>query len=109
MKKIIYIAHPVGGDVPGNMIKIGKIYRQLSLQNEVVPFVPYVAAIGSLNDSVPEERLLGFSHNKAIFHSGCIDEVWLYGDRISPGMLIEIHWANELGIKVVDKTYKKTG
>ncbi len=101
-KKIVYIAHPIGGDVKGNLEKVGEIYRQISLyRTDVVPFAPYVTTIGCLNDSVPQERLIGFEHNKAIFHSGCVDEVWLYGVIISPGMAQEIAWAEELGIPAV--------
>lgn len=99
-KPIIYIAHPIGGDVKGNLIKVGEIYRQLSLENKVIPFAPYIASISCLDDNSPKERAIGFSHNKAIFESGCIDEVWLFGGVISNGMQQEIEWANNLNIPV---------
>ena len=101
MKKIIYIAHPVGGDVPGNLNKIGAIIRTLSLQNEVIPFAPYIADISCLDDNVPQERAIGFSHNKAYFDRKVMDAVWLYGPKISNGMAQEIEWAEKLGIPVV--------
>jgi len=101
MKKIIYIAHPIGGDVPGNLEKIGAIYRSLSLQKLVIPFAPYIAPISCLDDNVPQERAIGFEHNKALFDRKAMDEVWLYGDRISNGMAQEIEWANRMGIPVV--------
>ena len=101
-KKIIYIAHPIGGDVPGNLQKVGEIYRQISLYRpDVIPFAPYIATISCLDDNVPQERAIGFEHNKGFFDRRIIDEVWLYGDRISNGMAQEIEWANRLGIPVV--------
>jgi len=103
-KKIVYLAHPVSKDVSGNLKKLEGIYRQLSLENEVIPFIPYYATLMSLQDSEPAEREIGFSHNEAIFRRGLVDEVWLYGDFISRGMEIEIGWANELGIDVVSKS-----
>lgn len=101
-KKIIYIAHPIGGDIKGNLEMVGEIYRQISLYRpDVIPFAPYIATIACLNDNVPQERAIGFEHNKAFFDKGIIDEVWLYGDRISNGMAQEIAWAYSLGIPVV--------
>lgn len=42
--------------------------------------------------------------NLAYFHRRFVDELWLYGDRISPGMKIEIELAHTLGIPIVAKT-----
>lgn len=102
-KKIVYIAHPIGGNVYGNIRSVLNIVRQLSRRNEVIPFAPYIVDVQALDDTVPEERALGFEHNKAFFNSGIIDEVWLYGGRISSGMQTEIEWANELNIPVIQK------
>jgi len=105
MKKlIVYIAHQISGNLHGNLIEISEIYNQLSIQDKVIPFVPYFATVLSLDDDTPELREIGFSHNEAIFTSGIIDEVWLYGPVISKGMAIEIGWAAELGMPVVSKS-----
>lgn len=102
-KPIVYLCHPIGGNVTENTASVLAIVRQLSLENEVIPFAPYIVDVQALDDANPLERAIGFEHNKAIFESGIIDEVWLYGGRISIGMQTEIEWANELGIKVVQK------
>jgi len=102
-KPIIYIAHPIANDVQENIKSVLSIVRQLSLENEVIPFAPYIVDVQALNDANPSERVIGFEHNKAIFQSGIIDEVWLYGGRISNGMQTEREWAKELNIKVVQK------
>lgn len=105
MKKIVYIAHPIGGDVQGNVKKLQAIYRQISLQEPLVtPFIPYIATVQSLDDSVPAERNIGFAHNFEFFKKNVIDELWLYGPHISVGMQVEIQWAMELGIPVISKT-----
>lgn len=103
-KKIVYIAHPIGGDVENNLQALKWIYQQLTIENEVIPFIPYIATVESLSDHVASERAAGFDHNRAIFRSGIIDEVWLYGERISDGMQIEIEWAKWLNIPVVSKS-----
>lgn len=105
-KKIVYIAHPIGGDVEGNLKSIQSIYDWVSYQHqdEVIPFVPYYATVMSLDDNNPSAREVGMMHNKHFFDHGIIDEVWLYGDRISKGMAQEIEWAEKLGIPVVSKS-----
>lgn len=102
-KKIIYIAHPISGNVQENIKSVLAIVRELSIENQVIPFAPYIVDVQSLDDANPSERAIGFEHNKAIFQSGIIDEVWLYGGRISNGMQTEIEWAKELNIKTVQK------
>lgn len=99
-KKIVYIAHKIGGDVENNIKSVLAIVRELSIKNEVIPFAPYIVDVQALDDSKPEQRAIGFEHNKHLFYSGIIDEVWLYGGRISSGMQTEIEWANELSIPV---------
>lgn len=99
-KKIVYIAHPIGGDVEGNVKRVLSIVRELSVINDVIPFAPYIVDVMALYDSIPEEREIGMMHNRHLFHLGIIDEVWLYSGRISSGMQKEIDWANELNIPV---------
>jgi len=102
-KKIVYIAHPIGGDVDNNVKKVLAIIRELNLSGlPIVPFAPYIVDVLALDDSDPEQRKRGFENNKQLFQ--LIDEVWLYGDRISIGMNEEIGWAIQLGINVVSKS-----
>ncbi len=105
MNKIVYIAHPIGGDVQGNVQKLQEIYRTIALQEPfVTPFIPYIASVQSLKDEVPGERIIGFTHNHEFFARNIIDEVWLYGPHISAGMQVEIQWAQNYGIPVISKT-----
>lgn len=102
--KIVYIAHPISGDIAGNLEKIQQIVRQINLQySDVVPFAPYWVDCHALDDNDPEERKRGIANDQEFFLRKVIDEVWLFGDRISAGMLSEIELATSLGIPVVNK------
>lgn len=103
--KICYIVHPIGGDVLNNLERIRAIVRDINLtSSDVVPFAPYWLDCHALNDDVPAERARGFKNNKAILSSGIVDEMWVYGERISAGMWAEIEQAQEMNIPVVPKT-----
>lgn len=89
--KIAYIAHPISGDPKGNLEKIAAIVRDINLaEPNVVPFVPYYADIIALDDNVPEERKRGIRNDTAILESGVVDEIRLYGPKISKGMAEEV-------------------
>jgi len=80
--KIAYIAHPISGDIKGNLKRIEVIGRQININEpEVIPFPHY-----------------------ALMRIGFIDEIRLYGDRISAGMSHEVNLAMELGIDVKPMT-----
>jgi len=99
--KIAYIAHPVGGDVKGNIKKIIAIARHINLtEPDVVPFVPYLIDLYSLDDNEPKERERGFKNIQALFDGGIIKEVRLYGNNISEGMGNEIWMAADRSIPV---------
>ncbi len=103
--KIVYIAHPIGGDVENNLRKIAIIARQMNLtEPDCVPFAPYFLDCVALRDAKPEERRRGLRNGAEVFKRGNFDEVRLYGDRISPRMLVEVILARQLGIKIVAVT-----
>jgi len=89
MKKmtIAYIAHPIGGDVKNNIDKVIAICREINLNEpNVVPFVPYLSDLYALDDTIPEERERGIKNGLEVLDRNIVDEVRLYGDRISFGM-----------------------
>jgi hypothetical protein len=103
--KISYIAHPVSGNIEYNLQEIKNIVRKINLtEPETVPFVPYYIDLIALNDNNPKERERGIKNDIAILKSGMVDEIRLYGSRISNGMFEEIKLAVELKIPVVPKT-----
>lgn len=103
--KVVYIAHPIGSDVENNIKKVIAICREVNLtEPNIIPFVPYLSDLYALDDSKPEERERGLNNGLSLLKKGFIDEIWLYGDRISNGMRSEINICLEVGVKVVCKT-----
>lgn len=103
--KIAYIAHPISGDINGNLNLIKKIGRKINLEEPgVVPFAHYFFDCYALNDDIPEERERGIKNDIALMKKGFIDEVRLYGNKISAGMKHEIDLALSLQIDVVPMT-----
>jgi len=103
--KVAYIAHPISGDIEKNLKAIVKIGRLINCtEPDVIPFAHYFFDCHSLDDNIPEERERGIKNDIALMKKGFIDEVRLYGNRISTGMEHEIKLAKELGIPVVPHT-----
>ena len=99
---VAYIAHPISGNVVENLAKVGKIVREINLtEPDVVPFVPYYVDCICMNDNIPYERARGIQNDKHLLESGVVDELRLYGDRISEGMKAEILLADKLRIPIV--------
>ena len=100
--KIVYICHPISGDIKGNLEKIRLIVREINLtEPDVVPFAPYWLDCFALDDNIPAERERGIKNDHELFNRKFIDELWLFGDRLSNGMKAEMQLAISLGIKVV--------
>lgn len=103
--KIVYICHPIGGDVQHNLRKIAEIIRGINLTNaHTVPFAPYFADCVALNDNDPDHRERGIKNGQAILKKGMVDALWVYGHKLSTGMKDEIEMALELDIPVVVKS-----
>lgn len=101
----VYVAHPIGGDVARNMALVEERCEILfKTRPEIQPLAPYLMSLKFLDDSDPSARHRGMLYNREFFRSRLIDEVWLFGDRISDGMWQEILWAREFGIPVIPMT-----
>jgi len=100
--KTIYIAHPISGDIPGNLKKIIAIIRSINLtMPDVVPLAPYYTDILALDDTVPAERKHGIANDMHVIRT-CIDELWVYGDyENSIGCMAEMALCQELNIPIV--------
>lgn len=110
MNKIVYIAHPIGGDVKENLEKVRIIVRAMNLLHpSIVPFAPYWVDCHALDDDNPIERARGIANDEVWFDRKIIDELWLFGNRISSGMLGEINKAikNNIPILAMSKETKE--
>ena len=99
--KIVYIAHPISGDIEGNLAKIRAIVRHINLTHpDVIPFVPYYADVVSMDDNNREERARGIKNDQEFFKRRIFDELWVFG-HISEGVAAEIKLAKENRIPVL--------
>jgi hypothetical protein len=105
--KIVYIAHPIAGDPKRNAERVKQIVRRINLTTEmIVPFAPYLVDLEVLDDNNPRQRKRGIKNDHELLMRGFIDELWLYGQRISQGMLEEAKLCIRLGIPVVAMSHK---
>jgi len=101
--RTVFIGHPIGGDIRGNVQKVLKICAEVHT-NDIIPVAPYLISLQYLNDEAIDDRELGMEANHECFRRRYVDELWLFGDRISSGMQKEVQLAKEMGIPVVCKT-----
>lgn len=99
-KKTVFIGHPIGGDVAGNVKKVLAICHEVHTKEGLIPVVPYLASLQYLDDAVLADRELGMEANHECFRRGYVDELRLYGDKISSGMRGEVAVATQVGVPI---------
>ena len=102
MPKTVFIAHSMSGDIEGNTLKVVKICRRIH-SSEIIPVFPSFTTRRYLTPA-PADRQLAETHIREYFKRRFIDELWLYGRRITEGMWREVRTAREQGVLVVAKT-----
>ncbi len=128
-KKIIYLAHPISGDIEGNLADIVRILRVINTNSiylrscyfpseddqigilssnfsNIIPICPYYADILALDDNDPLQRKRGIENDTALILTGVFNECWLTGNKISFGMQEEIKLFRSLGTPILDYTNK---
>jgi hypothetical protein len=100
-KKVVFISHPLKGDVEGNIIKVRKICRELIIEGNVIPLATHMLFPTFLDDDIHEERRTGMDGTLELLKRS--DEVWVYGKKISEGMREEIDLAEKIGMPIVFK------
>ncbi len=96
MMKRVYICSPLGGDIEGNLERV-KRYTKYALMCGTAPFVPHFYAL-CIDDNIPEERGIGLAAGLGMLWF--CDELWIFGDEISEGMLAEMKFCKNLNIKM---------
>ena len=93
-RPIVYICSPSAGDVSKN-VENARRYSRFAVDSGCIPIAPHLLFPQFMNDENPKERQLGLFFGMVLL-SKCA-EVWVFGDRISPGMDAEIkraRWKN---------------
>jgi len=93
----VYICSPLRGDVEGN-IKKAVEYSRFAYTKGKVPLAPHVIFTTFLDDTNENERKAGIKMGLKLLD--VCDELWVFGDRVSEGMVAEIEKAKKLGLKI---------
>jgi hypothetical protein len=94
---MIYVCSPYRGEVATNVAFAKRCCLEVTKAGKV-PFAPHLFFTQFLDDNLPDERELGISCGLHVL-SLC-SEIWVFGDKISDGMLAEIDFAEQNGIVV---------
>jgi len=103
-RSLIYLAHPVSGDVAANLARARRWLLWCYRTRPDLAFVSqWILDCEILDDANPTDRQLGLEHDFAIIER--CDAVWLVGGRVSAGMAMEAAHALARGIHVRDFTH----
>ena len=93
----IYICSKYKGDVKANVRNALKFCKAICKLGHI-PVAPHLYFTRFLDDNIDEERQLGLELGLELL-SDC-DELWVFGDDISEGMLQEMNFAKFINIPV---------
>ena len=93
-RPIVYICSPLSGDVENNQEK-ARGYCRHAVDNGYIPIAPHIYFTQFMNDRDSRERELALFMDIVLL-SKCA-ELWVFGDRITEGMSIEIEKAKRKG------------
>jgi hypothetical protein len=96
-KKIVFICSPFAGDIEGNIIRARR-YGRFAVVQKAIPIIPHLMYPQFLEEDDPEERQLGIEMGLVLL-SKC-HELWVFGNRISSGMSVEIAKAKKWNIPI---------
>ena len=96
-KPLVYICSPYSGDVEAN-VKAAREYCRLAVDKGYIPVAPHLLYPQFMDDNDPAERKLGMSFGNALMDS--CSELWVCGDRLSPGMEAEFDRASEKNMTI---------
>lgn len=91
----VFISSPFAGDTKQN-IKNARRYCAFAVRSGYIPFAPHLFYPQFLSDSDAKQRELGLFMGM-VFLDGC-KEIWVFGERISSGMRLEIDRARKRGL-----------
>ena len=99
--KLIYVASPYAGDIEKNT-EFAKEACRFVMDEGHAFFAPHLLYPQVLDENNSAERKLGLAMGKEVL--GRCDELWVFGEIISPGMQAEIELAqeHEVPVKYID-------
>ena len=95
--KLIYVASPYAGDIELNTAFAREACQFVKNEGHAF-FAPHLLYPQVLDESIPADRQLGLDMGKEVL--GWCDELWVFGDTVSPGMEQEIIMAQKSEIPI---------
>ncbi len=103
MSILVFAASPLRGKTPEeekqNIEYVRDKCKRLYKTRKEVAFAPHLYFTQFLDDQIEEERQAGMKFGLQIMDL-CCDKMYVFGDRITEGMTVEIEFAIERGIKI---------
>lgn len=101
--KLVYVCAPLGGHIWRNLGEVIE-YTRFVFKCGAIPVVPHFFAL-ALNDKDPEERQQGIAAGLMLLLY--CEEMWIFGEEITKGMVNEMRLCEHSRIKMVHITPKE--
>jgi len=101
--KVVYLAHPVSGDVAANLARARRWLRWIYDNFDVAVVADWIVCCEVLDDSNPAHRAHGLAMDRTLVE--ICDEFWTVGGRVSTGMQSEERIALAANVIVRDLTW----
>lgn len=96
-KPLVYICSPFTGDMEHNAER-ARGYCRFAVSQNCIPIAPHLIFPQFMEESDPEQRRLGIFYGLVL--QGKCKEVWVFGDRVTQGMAVEIEKAKQRGMRL---------
>lgn len=97
-RPLVYICSPFRGDIDKN-IQNARKYSRFAIDNKAIPITPHLLYPQFMDDNDPKERYLA-THTINYVLLGKCRELWVFGNKISDGMVREIALAEKRKMKI---------
>lgn len=95
--KLVYVGSPYRGNIEHNTARARRYCRFVCTEG-AVPIAPHLHNTQFLDESLPEEREVGLKLGLQLLKH--CDELWLFGDRLTEGMEVELYEAHRLKMNI---------
>jgi hypothetical protein len=96
-RPLVYVCSPCAGDTAANT-RLAREHCRFAVAQGCIPLAPHLLYPQFMDDKDPAQRELGLSF--ALVLLGKCAELWVFGERVSAGMRLEIGKAEKRGIPI---------
>ena len=96
-RPVVYVASPYAGDTAENISR-AKGYCRFAVSKGVIPLAPHLLYPQFMDDSDEDQRILGLRFAISLLYR--CDELWVFGEKVSAGMAMEIEKAEKRGMRI---------